>query len=440
MLNNQQITDPSLTSIQSVLSEEKPNKENKLSPEEKWKYIIKMCVCLVTFFFLFWVYYKWMTIPIRKHYIQLEHLASADSSANICANVIIDDIKSIAINDKSRLPKSINSKNSNNSLYNTTYLFQYKNSKYLKYKQTYPIKRNYTGSLSEIIGQNLYDELNDTCQKHNLDLSRYHTLFYFRHIDNEKYARGKVSKHKITVTGLGNDTTITISGVNDRTLQNYQRDSLLHINHAPFFRERIDETKIKQKGYYNITEGYVLCPNEKDLISLNVVPSVDAINNIAWFFTKVFLQMEDISQSYYEIEFNSPSIPETTLKMEFTGTINCIQDSSYARTNWVKNRVETDRSSVTIKTDYSIIDQYLFLVKFNDMQNMQTMRLFILAALITLTLTTMIKTIVKLLEPRLMPLLLPSKAKSFKKKKNESSNKKVAPANSASVEDSDATV
>jgi hypothetical protein len=265
-------------------------------------------------------------------------------------------------------------------------------------------------------------------------------LFYFRHIDNEKYARGKVSKHKITVTGLGNDTTITISGVNDRTLQNYQRDSLLHINHAPFFRERIDETKIKQKGYYNITEGYVLCPNEKDLISLNVVPSVDAINNIAWFFTKVFLQMEDISQSYYEIEFNSPSIPETTLKMEFTGTINCIQDSSYARTNWVKNRVETDRSSVTIKTDYSIIDQYLFLVKFNDMQNMQTMRLFILAALITLTLTTMIKTIVKLLEPRLMPLLLPSKAKSFKKKKNESSNKKVAPANSASVEDSDATV
>ena len=73
-----------------------------------------------------------MTIPIRKHYIQLEHLASADSSANIYANVIIDDIKSIAINDKSRLPKSINNKNGNNSIYNTSYFFQYSNSNYLK--------------------------------------------------------------------------------------------------------------------------------------------------------------------------------------------------------------------------------------------------------------------------------------------------------------------
>lgn len=438
MLNNQQITDPSLTSIQSVLSEEKPNKRNKLSPEEKWKYIIKLLVCLVTFFFLFWVYYKWMTIPIRKHYIQLEHLASADSSANICANVIINDIKSIATNDKSRLPESPN--NGTNSLYRPTYYFFRENN---NYKKTYPPKHNYTGTLSEIIGQNLYDELDDTCQKHNLDLSRCHALFYFRHIDNEKFMR-KTLPHKIypkKVTGI--EPTITIIGVNDRTLQNYQRDSLLKINYSPFFQERIDETKIKQKGYYNITEGYGLYPNEKDLISLDVTPSVDAKNNIAWFFIKVFLQMEDISQSYYEIRFNSNSIPETTLKLEFTGTINCIQDSSYARKNCGKNRVETDRSSVTIKTDRlsrSRDNQYLFLIKFNDMQNMQTMRLFILAALITLTLTTMIKAIVKLMEPWLMPLLLPSKAKSFKKKKNKSSNKKAAPADSASVEEPGATV
>ena len=204
-MNNQQITDPSLVNIQNELLNEDSNRKKEailfndkdlliLSPVSIRKNIIILCICLVAFFFLFWVYYKWMCIPIRKHNIEVEHLVSADSSATVCANVIIDDIKNININNESKLlrsgfgrlldPKGI-------FLYRTGYNFKYSK----EYKQTYPGKRNFTGSLSEIIGQDLYDELNDTCQKHHLDLNKYHGLFYYRHLDNEKYAKGRVFKY-----------------------------------------------------------------------------------------------------------------------------------------------------------------------------------------------------------------------------------------------------
>ena len=407
---------------------------------------------MLLFLFFFWVYSKWMSIPVKRHFIQVEYLVSPNSQTNVRASVELTTYKNSDID--------LISESNTMPIYNNHYSFTFDGID----NAAIPRKPEYYESLSDIIGPILYKELDDTCKNHNLNINSFRELFYVRHFDNEK--QSSVLKHDISMSTAQWWKSLNITGINDFTLSNYLRDSILRII-PNSFNERINKNSLLMRGYRNITESFILTDFEgypsgaTIIMPLRIGTHLD--NNVCdklSLFLKKWIQMEDITKSYYIIDLYTHSITDMSLKMSFSGTVDCkpdisIIDKMYKHSpyydnscfysdsifqsdketirkdyfNFNSNRnifeererdifhsesevirkdyIEEDtryyfeRNSLIIRANYNTIipdhnTRMKCLVKFNDMENIQTMRLFILAAFITLTLTTMIKSLWKI--------------------------------------------
>lgn len=456
-MNNQQINDPSLTSIQNELIGEDSSNENKSSIKEN---VILIFLCLILFLFFFGVYYKWMSIPIKRHFIQVEYIASTKESANIRASVELISYKDLDIED---------TQNHKKELHGIMYNFVSDN------KANIAKPRNKCeGSLSEILEPNLYKELEDTCRNLNVDMSSciFNDMFYLRYFNNEKPLLRKLHNVSIVDTTLVSNkyvfhivttidtlhnvaktdtiayptliknrfTEIAYAATNDFTTFNRSKDSKQKI-----IPQTLSKKSLSKQGYRNMFEAFCL-QNFEDLSYHPTIPvKVDFrySNKLLTLLWKS-IQLEDITQSYYTIDLYTHSITDVSLKMDFSGTVDVIPDisiiddmykySSYynkssfyskdsifhsdreaIRYDYYKGISENaiysnqkdstrfyfERNSLFIRSSYNTNKpdhntKLKFLVKFNDMENIQTMRLFILAAFITLTLTTMIKSLWKI--------------------------------------------
>lgn len=452
-MNNQQANDPSLVSIQNELIGESPTSKSKSSIREN---IIIIFICLVLSLFFFWVYYRWMSIPVKKHDINIEYLASSQEEAYVDAFVNLTDYKNFNIDvDLSKeLNKHDGSVFETPTLGSTISMQQYgitiggSESKSKAQMATPRIKNYSTDTLSSIIGHKISKELEVFCNTNNLKLSDFQNLFYLRHFENENSS--KKIKHKI----LGSDpNSIIVSGRNDFAFSN-------HLNPCRQSYERnIDKKSLSKLSYRNITESLFftkdgsVCPYEI---------TAKAPNKLIMLLWKS-IQLEDITQSYYIIRLYSSDIKTLSLQLNFFSTINCIPFNSN------KSFIDVEHISIGKTPDVHYVDkedEYMIskteilsgafdkrytsdnrsiriwtttgyanlkcLVKFNDMENIQTMRLFILAAFFTLTLTTMIKSIWKIRKVVFLGITKNSKtlwkktvtrSTKFKKKINRSQKK-----------------
>lgn len=453
-MNNQQTSDPSLVSIQNEIIGEDSNEISKSSIKES---VILIFLCLIlTGVFLF-IYIKWMSIPVKKHFIQVEYLASSKESANIRASVEFYAYKGFDIDTALHLN---NNSQQIKNLHNIKYGFCFDGkANVAKPRITFPSqsffyfddeayddklrKQQNKESISDIIQPELYMELEDFCQNHDFDISSMDSpeIFYLRYFDNEK-PKLKL-RHNITIR---NDTvpilntvmhSICFTRTNDFTLSTLSRDSSLRI--IPHnFNERISKKSLSKQGYRNNNESFILTDfsGYPYGATINLGATIEVQDGMKFLkSTRLWklIQMEDISQSYYIIDLYTHSIPDMSLRINFFGTIDCKPDISIidkrynyseyyekscifndsifntdkeaiakdflhiaypGNTNRDSTRYYFDRNSLIIRANQST--KLKCLVKYDDMENIQTMRLFILAAFFTLTLTTMIKSIWKI--------------------------------------------
>ena len=338
-------------------------------------YLVLMIIGLV-------IYYQWQRIPIKKHYFQFECIASperlvkpVDTTCNFFAEITFVDPKNIDVGFKGfRWNEKVE------DIMKTQYAISYSSS---FYKKTKPIYSNYSGHLSDVIGSAIYDELNEYYQNKDVDIDEYCEVFYFRHLDDDDILEKKMDNYRFKRNRKDWENyfkkQVGISCIpiyeKRRTADSYYFvDSLLPIDTE--FENNVD--------FKNFSQSYWLArKGEFCYLSSNMTTYIPSR---LLRFIVCFFRMEDISQSYYFIRLQSETMP-ISLKMEFIGTISCIIDGKQK----LFVDVDEDRSSFVITKDFGSHGDQLVLVKFNDMENLQTFRLFLLAAVITLLLTKWFK-------------------------------------------------
>lgn len=190
---------------------------------------------------------------------------------------------------------------------------------------------------------------------------------------------------------------------NGFALADSAREKALGIITDGFYKKSINRNTMEQSKYRNLSHAILLSSFNKSgpLLANNTTVLKSDFRR----FVEAFIKPEDISQSYYHIKMRSFTIPDLYLKMDFLGTIKC----SYTKKNFIDLGIDTDNSNhkalnvgnnfiELLRTDDRGDVDFDFHVKFNDMQNIQSFRLFMLAALITLCITQIIKSIVKIVE------------------------------------------
>ena len=367
----------SYAAAQKLILDKESKKKNNATLRCNFK---KGVFYLIALFFLIWIYYKWQKIPVRNHAFRAEYIASADSSSRLRAIIHIVDPKVLDI-DSLYYTES----NNHNTIRYRDYHEHYEVSIAWAKKEATPKYPNSWGHVSEYIGSPLYNELSNSCNVNNAKIDWFSDVFYFEHLDNEKayYKKYRIDTLRVRDNGIfmvekNNFFSIDSNNVNSL--------DLYHFNLA---NTSIKETITNScSSYNNITQSLVLIPP----FNRGYLPESFyklQIPSRFWRFITSMITLEDISQSYYNIKLSSNTIPEILLKMNFIGSIDC---------NFTKNQsinyFDTPRTDINIGRNFIEFlktnkgnTEMLVLVKFNDMQNMQTTRLFIIGVLITLTLT-----------------------------------------------------
>lgn len=166
-------------------------------------------------------------------------------------------------------------------------------------------------------------------------------------------------------------------------------------------KNAINEASLKhsRSGFKNITQSFIIATNDNQSFLKTGVRKVKPAKKIQ-ILTSIF-KLEDITRAHYMIKLRSQSIEKISLSMNFVGKIECfdfdLNKSDETRTNphskivVRSNQVKLLRYNKPGDADFNI------LVTFNNMENIQTIRLFILAALITYLLTKLLRLIGKIL-------------------------------------------
>ena len=353
--------------------------------------IIKCIFYLIALAFLMWVYYKWQSIPIRKHVFQVEYLASTGKSAKIRAVFEIEDSKTLDLNKEFRKSWQIQKQDSTYDYYLEECNITNINANEIAFP-----KKPFSKNLFKYIKLSLRDEIIDTCINNSIDTSKYDNLFFYRHLDNEKNRRTCKIKHKITRPGCYNE--LFVIEKNEFVLLDFPMEKSLGINTPGYENKEINRNTLAQSEYEfrNVTQAIVLSPAYQGqcqwLFDYHARTTVDIPKKSTRFLIYLFT-LEDISQSYYLIKMRSRTIPELSLVIDFIGTIECIYDKETIKYNNY-TEIDVDRSTIILSRKNGKADSNMFaLVKFNDMQNLQKIRLFILAAFITLLLTRLLRII-----------------------------------------------
>lgn len=407
-MNNALNTNGALSGVHTVILNDDSTKEKKISIITN---IIIVVLCIICIALLLIVYHYWQKIPFRNHYFHAEHMASFYEHSNVRAEFKIYDPK-ILDNDKS----FIQSKNQGH--YSVFIIPDSLGEKYtesysvspIRGKHTQPLQSYSTYNLSQLIGKQLFSELCDSCKSNHLNICDYTEVYYYRHLDNETSPKQAFyKKHQIDYS---KSNCYTIYGKNDFALVDSERENKIGIKTHEFYTQELNSNTLSQSSYRNISQCFMLSSRNRLYAPIIVTSNIKSKTNS---FIENFLKMEDISQSYYSIRMRSTSIPVLYLKIEFVGTIQC----TYTKTPFVDSSIDYENSHQSLNIGSSFIEilkkscpgdvNFDVLVKFNDMQNMQSFRLFILAALITLCLTQCIKSIVKII------ILLITKSRNRKK-------------------------
>lgn len=326
-----------------------------------------------------WVYYCWQRIPVKKHYIQATYLVS-DNASNCNANITIIEPKTFFNAD------SLYWENNPKEVYSKKYTITKNGLK------RYVYSRRSMKELPEALGKGLHEEFLEYCQKNSIDPSRFHHGFYFRHFDNEtSYGNWKRTgvKHHIYQTSNG---ALVICERNDFSIMDRHRDSSLLITPRFMVHQEQSAKTLFQHGFVNIEEYYIFV-DSIDYEWPNTFPygyNMSTTKIIRFLIN--FFSLEDISQSYYLIKLDK-DIPNLSLKLDFIGTIT----SEYENLD-PGISIEHSRSSITLNCSSPGESSILCHIRFDDMENLQTSRLFILGVLITLTFTELIRRLYRIVK------------------------------------------
>lgn len=364
--------------------------------------IILMVLCATVCTLSLIVYHKWQQIPFRKHTFQAEYVASNNLSARPRVSFYLVDYKILDINkgiDTVYLRTIKQEGRLKCNIIGSDYIEAFSIASGSLHNPSHPRQHYSLDSLNRLIGQTLLTELSNSCKTNNVDIRDYSEMFFYRHLDNEvALSKSMMKKHQITF----GDNNCCIYEKNDYTLSDSLRESYMNIITNDFYQKAVNKKALSKSIYNNISQAVVLTPNN----GFDSQTIVDTKITASWYrFFENLIKMEDISQTHYLITMRSYSITDLYLKMEFCGSIQCI----YTPRKDVYSPItieNSDRMSLNVggsfielarKNDNIHDINYDVLVKFNDMQNMQAFRLFVLAALITLCFTQCIKSVFKIL-------------------------------------------
>lgn len=353
------------------------NKKGRCLTSAK-SYIIKIVMCIVLLSLIFFVYYKWVTIPVHKHYYHAEHLLSNNGDIPVQSSLAVYDNKGFS--KYNNLPEDYGT--CVKKFYSQFYGFSSTSGLNDSLQTQYLSKPIYKDkSIADILGPELYQKLCDYCTENNIDIDAYNRsgqLFYFCHLHNAKFFH----KQKIGIKRAG--SSIYIQGTNDSFLSSLKGSE--DYRKLPFDIDsctRISKKLLRSNGYKMIQEGFVLKLDMNDCVTGgNKLTPLNLLIKTIMF--------EDITQSYYEITLQSKSIPDMNMKMEFNGAIDCkILDDGSTNERW-----NTNMSSFALTNRFKVTPNYsngLIRVSFNDMENIQAWRLVVLGALASIILSYLLQ-------------------------------------------------
>lgn len=357
------------------------------------------------------VYIKWQSTPTRKHYFQVEYLASADSLLNCRAQFTLFDPKigdskgGFIQSAKDRSNNKIRSNNENNetikkrdktayNLYSEAVAFS---SSFCHSKNNIVSKGgNFKYHVSKYMGHSLYNTISDSCKKWNTYIEKYSECMYYLHLDNEDLKKTRHENLSIAYNDFYD--YLSIMGMNNDSLLDFDRENTLGIQIKTLGGELISRNGLKDSkaGYDNMTEALVFGSKERLVLGNTTGCGLSTSSKTQWCLSDLF-KMEDITQSYYSIKFRSSTIPELLVRLDFVGTIDC-KYTGIGETSWLNSNddyqkyINVGRNFVEFRRESGNKDQeFLIFVKYNDMQKMQNSRLTILAMLISIALTMFLK-------------------------------------------------
>ena len=323
------------------------NMEKSLKISKIRNNIVISVVCVITLVFLIWIYYKWQSIPVRKHYFDAELITSIEDLKTLHAQFMLLDYKTLDIN-KEFYDDWSNSRFKKNDSYCTSNNMQNGRIRYIENcvftncsgeKTSHPYRKilpSYYDKrfLIECIGEPLFNKINYICDTSKMDISLFTELFFYRHLDNENsIERKKRINHGIEFKKQNGCSFFYTLDKNEFFLGDYSREKNIGINTFGFEKEGINKHTLSRSinGFKNVTQSYLLSAFSNCITIASTTEMI--IPSRRTRFLNYMTKLEDISQSYYFIKLRSNTIPELSLHMEFYGTIECNEDKNSKNVN-----------------------------------------------------------------------------------------------------------
>ena len=360
--------------------------------------ILKSVLCILFLIVITIIYYLYQKIPVRKHYFQVEYIASSDSSSNITAKIEITHPKTLDLDEEFHQSWYDHRNNKVSAPYSDKCDFLINPQGFSKSTPYYPYSKM---NLSEHIGETVFDLIANYCDSSNITLEDFSDVFLYRHFDNEK-TRELSNQYKtsfsprivpqapdsIGILSHDRDYFVVIER-NCYYLSDSVRENKLGLNKFCFKGNAVNPSSMASSiyGFKNLTQSFIVSKSKHvfNLLQTGLNSNIRSKNHR---FIYHMIKLEDISQSYYLIKVSSKTIPDIQFTIDFIGTINCEieQDDDFNQYDYKINR-----SSISLYREKNKYDMdFIALVKHNDMQNMQNIRLYILGALFTLALARLV--------------------------------------------------
>lgn len=324
------------------------------------------------------LYYQWQKVPVKKHMFFVKPIKS-DKKFDFKIDFSYVDNKGYYSYEEMYSYWNIEEKGVLNSRDGARITSIEKNMVCPQNtEKTLESTQNTEKTLESILNKDVYDELKDSCNVHGIDINDYCNVFAICHLSNEYLSK---FKHKIK---FGGKDRPVLASCNDTLLYGYWI------------------TGEMKKKYSSISQAIVF-PPDNNYIDVNFESGVSK-KKYKW--NKIF-QLEDISKAYYVVETVIP-YSNATVKMDF------VSDIRVHATKDIYPELKNDQiNSVTISNGLFYTTTHRFYVNYSDMENLQTIRMFFLAALITLCISALIKNAINLFLPWVLSFRKQRKNKSI---------------------------
>lgn len=335
-MNNQSHINESLGSIPAIIIDNNNHRK-------RWKYIVLSVATLIGAILCGVLYTRWLTIPVKTHVFEAYSLKASDS-CNYKVTWNYED--NYGYYSYEAMRKNNINKDSLNYYLGTTQV------RIDKIGDNNP-NTQIISAQAALHNDALYEELSDDANSFGRNVENYDHIFKVRHQSSEHL---KITRHNVNA----DDNTFSVTGVNDCKLQ--------ESNILPYEEKSFIFTNNHDGRYVNIDKNY-----KKKRYSL----------------FQMLWKMEDISKAYYDVQVYS-SYDTCVVNMNFVGDVRV-----HYRNNSLATIIDDDINKISIKSSH--YGHQFFLVNYTDLENLQTIRLFFLAAFFTVCFTTFLKTIISYL-------------------------------------------